>query len=97
MPGNKIDAGQESLGVEKNAIFSLNYLKIHIFRTVSPFWPPFEAIGSYLDVFSYKNGLVVIRWLFYVVVLETYRCVDFYHRERVRLLCYRTVCFCYIT
>ena len=71
--------------------------KIHIFRTVSPFWPPFEALGSYLDVFSYKIGLEVIRWLFYVVVLETYRCVDFYRRERVRLLCYRTVYFRYIT
>ena len=34
----------------------LETLKSHIFRTVSPFRPPFEALGSLLNVLSYYVG-----------------------------------------
>ena len=52
--------------------------KIRIFRTVSPFWPPFEALGSYLDVFSYKKGFGISGRFNYVGSSKTYCFVNFY-------------------
>ena len=51
-------------------------LKTHIFRTVSPFWPPFEAIGSLSNVFSYHDGFGISSRLNCVGILETYRFGD---------------------
>ena len=69
----------------------------HIFWTVSPFWPPFEALGSYWDVLSYKNGFVVSGRFNCVENSKTCRFVDFYRFECVRLMYYCAICLCYVT
>ena len=67
--------------------------KVRIFRTVSPFWPPFEAIGSYWDVLSYEMGFGIIGRLNYVGSLKTHRFVNFDGVICVQLMCNRTMCF----